>query len=232
MQCEQIIEYKCPSGHFRKRKCHKSQPKTCMICQTEDERRRKQLEADLKLQETRDKDRVRHEAEIGDLDLQIRLIREHVTEKETAKERAHALEQKKRDLVAAKLHTQGISAHASPEVPTSNSTGATSDEPSFSAQNASTHPNLESKRKKSESEVEWERQKEIEGASNDAVDGLMGLIGLESVKKKFLDIKAKIEAVARQAINVKKERMGVVMLGNPGTGKSYRRCKIDFLIVR
>ncbi|KAJ8132326.1 hypothetical protein O1611_g1297 [Lasiodiplodia mahajangana] len=74
--------------------------------------------------------------------------------------------------------------------------------------------------KKSASEVEWERQKTIEGASNDAIDDLMALTGLEEVKEKFLDIKAKIETVARQGVDMKKERMGMVMLGNPGTGKT------------
>lgn len=72
--------------------------------------------------------------------------------------------------------------------------------------------------KKSTSELEWERQKRVEGASNNAIDDLMALTGLEEVKEKFLDIKAKIETVARQGIDMKKERMGMVMLGNPGTG--------------
>ncbi|KAI0434472.1 P-loop containing nucleoside triphosphate hydrolase protein [Xylaria sp. FL1042] len=74
--------------------------------------------------------------------------------------------------------------------------------------------------KKSTSELEWERQKRVEGASNSAIDDLMALTGLEEVKGKFLDIKAKIETVARQGIDMKKERMGMVMLGNPGTGKT------------
>ncbi|KAK5630234.1 hypothetical protein RRF57_005949 [Xylaria bambusicola] len=74
--------------------------------------------------------------------------------------------------------------------------------------------------KKSASELEWERQKRIEGASNNAIDDLMALTGLEEVKEKFLDIKAKIETVGRQGIDMKKERMGMVMLGNPGTGKT------------
>ncbi len=223
MKCEFIIEYKCPNGHRQKRKCHKSQPQICRICQAEDERRQKQLKADLELQEACDKEKARHEAEIVDLDLQIQVVREHAKGKETAKERARALEQKKQDLEAAKLHIKEPSARASPEEPINSSIGTMSHAPPSTDRNASTHQNLESKRKKSESEVEWERQKEIEGASNDAIDGLMRLTGLESVKKRFLDIKAKIETVARQVIDVKKERMGVIMLGNPGTGKSHRK---------
>ena len=70
----------------------------------------------------------------------------------------------------------------------------------------------------SNSEAEWQRQQQIEGASNDAIDALMKLTGLEQVKAKVLDIKAKIEMVARQGLDMSKERLGMVMLGNPGTG--------------
>ena len=219
MQCEHIIEYKCPNGHWQKRKCYKSQPQTCRICHAEDERRQKQLEADLELQEKREKENARHEAEIVDLDLQIHLIHEHNKEQQTAKERANALELKKQDLEAAKFRTKGTLARATPEETTNATVATTSNKPSSTDSSASTRQDLESKREKSESEVEWERQKDIEGASNDAIDDLMRLTGLESVKEKFLEIKAKIEAVARKGIDVKKERMGVIMLGNPGTGK-------------
>ena len=175
----------------------------------------------MEMQERRDKERARHEAEIDDLELQIRLIREKAAEKEIDKERARALEQKKRDLESAKLHAQGVSTHVCQEQAINASIGTVSDEPPSMTQNVSTHPNPDSKHEKSESEKEWERQKDIEGASNDAIDSLMGLTGLESVKNKFLDIKAKIETVARQAVSMKKERMGVLMLGNPGTGLSH-----------
>jgi hypothetical protein len=47
----------------------------------------------------------------------------------------------------------------------------------------------------------------------------MGLTGLEEVKTKILSLKSKIETVARQGADMKKERLGMVMLGNPGTGK-------------
>ena len=219
MQCELIIEYKCSNGHWQKRKCHKSQPQTCRICQAEDERRQKQLKADLELQEKRDQEKARHEAEIVDLDLQIHLIHEQTKEKHTAKERANALELKKQDLEAAKLHTKGTLPRATPERTTDAAVATMSDKPSSTDSSASTGQDLKSKREKSESEVEWERQKDIEGALNDAIDDLMRLTGLESVKEKFLEIKAKIEAVARKGIDVKKERMGVIMMGNPGTGK-------------
>ena len=190
----------------------------------------------MKLQETRDKEKARHEAEIIDLDLQIQLIREQNKEKKTAKERANALEVKKQDLEAAKLQIKETSLRAASDNTNKTTVGTTSNEPSSAEpssadSNASTRQDLTSKRDKSEPEVEWERQKDVEGASNDAIDSLMKLTGLESVKEKFLQIKAKIEAVARKAIDVKKERMGMIMLGNPGTGESHRGQRTNILTI-
>jgi hypothetical protein len=225
MKCEKVIEFKCPNRHLQKRKCHQSQPQTCRVCEAEDKRRQKDLEADLELQDRRDKAQARHAAEIAAIELQLRLIREQTADKQTDLERARALEQKKRDLEAAKLLAQSVlAADESPKKPASNSKGAIPKQPpSVANQGTSAHPNPERKRERSESEKEWERQKRVEGASDDAIDLLMALTGLESVKEKFLDIKAKIETVKRQGIDMKKERMGMVMLGNPGTGKFKKR---------
>jgi len=41
------------------------------------------------------------------------------------------------------------------------------------------------------------------------------------VKQKFLDIKAKVDAMVRQNASLKDERFGAALLGNPGTGKSH-----------
>jgi DNA replication protein DnaC len=68
-------------------------------------------------------------------------------------------------------------------------------------------------------EKEWDRQKRVDGASNASIDALMALTGLEDVKAKVLSIKNKVETVLRQGTDMKKERLGIVLLGNPGTGK-------------
>jgi len=68
------------------------------------------------------------------------------------------------------------------------------------------------------SEKEWQRQKDLENASNDAIDQIMEMIGLEDVKSQVLRIKAKIDTAIRQNTDFKNERFGVTLLGNPGTG--------------
>jgi hypothetical protein len=80
---------------------------------------------------------------------------------------------------------------------------------------------------KSQAEQEWERQKLVEGASNDAIDAVMGLTGLEEVKSKVLNIKAKIDALLRQGTDIRKERFSIVLLGNPGTGRFSSRYVVN-----
>ncbi|KAF8533083.1 P-loop containing nucleoside triphosphate hydrolase protein [Trichophaea hybrida] len=72
----------------------------------------------------------------------------------------------------------------------------------------------------SPSEREWQRQKDFENASNEAIDKIMEMIGLEEVKSQVLRIKAKIDTAIRQNTDFKEERFGVTLLGNPGTGKT------------
>lgn len=78
---------------------------------------------------------------------------------------------------------------------------------------------------KSTAEVEWSERKQNENVSNDAMDELMKMTGLEEVKNQFLRIMSIIDVVLRQNIEIKDQRFGVVLLGNPGTGKSC--CSLD-----
>ncbi|KAF9517370.1 hypothetical protein BS47DRAFT_1371407 [Hydnum rufescens UP504] len=67
---------------------------------------------------------------------------------------------------------------------------------------------------------DWLEQKQNSGEKNDAIDNLMGLTGLEEVKEQVLSIKAHIDLMKRQGVPVNKERLNLVLLGNPGTGKT------------
>jgi hypothetical protein len=183
--------------------------------------------------------------DITELDMQIRKSREEAEDAKTAQDRARALLQKKRDLEAAQLLATQVSQQASQQSSQATTSINTSTQPTrpplttkaLSNDNngkvppqPSTPSSVTSKHPASNpialnpsaSELEWARQKQIEGANSSAIDDLMVLTGLEDVKEKFLDIKAKIETVARQGIDMKKERMGMVMLGNPGTGMIHR----------
>ncbi len=61
------------------------------------------------------------------------------------------------------------------------------------------------------------------------------MTGLEEVKAQVLKIKARADTALRQNTNVKDERYGIVLLGNPGTGKvvsKYINQVIDRVISR
>ncbi|RYP13854.1 hypothetical protein DL767_010543 [Monosporascus sp. MG133] len=234
MDCDRIVDVKCPKGHVQKRKCYETRPPKCKKCDVEDKRAEKILERDMELQDQRLRAQVKHDMDIADLDLQIQKIREEAEDKKTAQERARALEQKKRDLEAAQHQATQVLQQASQKAsqlttppPATNASASDNNgkvprQPGTQGQKISATSKSSASKptalKKSASEIEWERQKRVEAASNAAIDDLMALTGLEEVKAKFLDIKAKLETVARQGIDMKKERMGMVMLGNPGTG--------------
>ncbi len=82
--------------------------------------------------------------------------------------------------------------------------GATTSNPSVSGQ--------------SNAEVDWQYQKAYEGASNQGIDAIMDMVGLEVVKKQILSIKARIDVSKGQNTDMSKERFNIVLLGNPGTG--------------
>ncbi|KAI0469628.1 P-loop containing nucleoside triphosphate hydrolase protein [Xylaria cf. heliscus] len=75
-------------------------------------------------------------------------------------------------------------------------------------------------RQASVAERDWQQQKDLELASNEAMDSLMQMIGLETVKKEFLTIKARVDTSVRQGVDLKGDRFGAALLGNPGTGKT------------
>jgi hypothetical protein len=230
MLCERVIEFKCAKDHLRRRECHKPQSSACAACDLDDRQRQKELEAELEMQNKRDKTQSQNASEAADLDLQIRRAWEQAANCQSALERARALEQKRRDLDARILAqtAQATGTSSKESVSTSSSivlappTAASAEEisgPAQSSENVSKSDKEAESDVKSASETEWERQKRVAGASNDAIDTLMSLTGLEDVKAKVLNIKAKMDTVARQGTDMKKERLGMVMLGNPGTGE-------------
>ncbi|KAK6496986.1 hypothetical protein TWF481_001965 [Arthrobotrys musiformis] len=72
----------------------------------------------------------------------------------------------------------------------------------------------------SASRDEWQHHKAVNNDTNVALDQIMDMIGMEHVKEQVLAIKAKVDTVHRQKVNLRGERFHVALLGNPGTGKT------------
>lgn len=79
----------------------------------------------------------------------------------------------------------------------------------------------------SQAQQEWEWMKAHGEPSNEALNKLMDLIGLETVKEEFLAVKSNIDTKIRQELSLSEERLSCSLLGNPGTGKMCPKYMAD-----
>lgn len=220
MRCENVMESKCTKGHISRWKCSSNRPQICQTCNREQKLKEKEQEANLERQRKRDLEIAKHNAVMEALNEEIRQVREDQLEEKLAKERVQALEQKKKDLEAARRSAAYRSKDSKQQ---------TDQEPPHSQSNSVQVPLSNKSEVKSEqkhnsespSESEWKKQKRSENAKNDILDELMDMTGLEHVKGQFLTLKSKVETVQRQGTDLKNERFGSVLLGNPGTGMNF-----------
>lgn len=225
MKCSQIVRSQCPVGHVQAWECYQTKPSICKACEKKRLADEKKAREDFDRQQARASVEQQYAAQIAELDDQIRLIREQQQDTRRSQELMHAVEQKKRDLDNAKVMAVRTTESAqmpsaktlsreTPVVPVTplDATGATT----YVAEPSS--PGAASVEPGSPSELEWERMKLHENIRNDALDSLMKMTGLEHVKQQFLTVKARIDTSHRQGTDLKKERFGAVLLGNPGTG--------------
>ncbi|KAF2085428.1 P-loop containing nucleoside triphosphate hydrolase protein [Saccharata proteae CBS 121410] len=225
MACEHLVQTKCPRGHKRTSKCSFKHLSTCPSCEREDKKRNREL----KEQEKRDEQLADHAAQIAAIEDEIRDVRERAANQKRVDEMSKALRQKELDLDSAKRITaQALNLLPSPSTPVTGQETDPAKDPAQASQIgtqdstpaitvAGANP---SKPKRSASRDEWERQKRFENASNDAIDSLMDMTGLEDVKAQVLKIKARLDTAKRQGTDLSQERFGIVLLGNPGTGKT------------
>ena len=226
--CTSIVESTCLKKHRYSWKCHKGAPISCPKCELEkrieDERKRRDFELELKRQE-RQKEHARQLAEVQQkIEEQKRIMKDSAEEEE----RRNILAQKMHDLENLKEMAERPR-QPQPHPPKSPSkilNSPTRESMPAEAQTqdpaqANSLGNSQIQHEQSAARDEWERQKRTEGQSNESLDALMGLIGLEEVKNKFLSIKAKVDTVVRQNTSLKDERFSAALLGNPGTGMCF-----------
>lgn len=264
MQCEHIMDSTCPAGHRQQWRCHKGPPPTCGKCERDKAIAEKKKQEEFALQQKRDEDLRKHARRIAEIDDQIARERDALRDAQLAEERKQAILQKEKDLrdvaeLAARASQPlspfevSSSAPTKTSLPPPNNTASTppvvpQGKPATLSDNAQAITSrdktpvvdvkaLASKPPKSSAARErWQRQKDLQGASNDAIDAIMAMTGLEEVKEQVLRIKDKVETTQLQGSSIKGERFHVCMLGNPGTGINVFRssCKqrADLMIDR
>lgn len=247
MKCKVIIHTTCPSAHKTTRKCHEKAAAHCQKCEAELRAREKKLQREHELDKQREAKQRAYAARLVEIEEEIQHQKRILKEQAEDRDRQQALEQKKQDL--RNLQDRAKNPKKSP-VPISSASKPTATPPNhvpagqseISGPNTTTDdrdktegkvqvPSLDQDQDqqnsqdqsdwgKSEAKDDWEWQKKYEGAENEALDSLIPMIGLESVKQQFLAIKAKVDTVVRQNVSLKEERFGAALLGNPGTGKT------------
>ncbi|KAL1648449.1 hypothetical protein SLS58_002204 [Diplodia intermedia] len=240
MECQQILTDACPRKHKLTWRCFAGRPSVCAICDSEAREKAEKLQRDAELEEVRQKKQRAYARELAELQDEIAHERRLRRENAEQEERDRVIRQHQKDLQNLQSGLAGLGLGGqnppvsqsvkAPDTPSPSPPGP----PSPTAANAGSIPAAQQankyshdgkgkgpwKQPDSPAKDEWEYQKKFEGASSDTLDDLMSMIGLENVKEEFLAIKDKIEVAIRQGIDMKDERFGAALLGNPGTGKT------------
>jgi hypothetical protein len=242
MPCDYMLYDKCLNGHQQQWKCKNGRPNVCLKCEREKKLAEKRRKEQFALQEKRDREQREHERQLADVDAKIAQEREAIRDAQLAEERKNALLQKERDLkdavslaAQATRNATSVASQSASAPPASSFTPAVALQNSVPVSQANASPTPLSQPAPSTlklptaapappplhsaAKVEWERQKTMEGATNDALDAIMAMTGLERVKSQVLDIKASVDTAKRQGTSLAKNRYNLSCLGNPGTGK-------------
>jgi replication-associated recombination protein RarA len=235
IQCNQIVETTCPKSHKTKSQCWR-QSARCTKCEAERRREEARCLRDYELDVQRQVKEKLYAQQLAEIDDEIahekRLQKEH----ETEISRRQFLEQRRKDLRVVKANTKKAVDRKSiklTESPLGQETVTQATSPGEQRSEADQSPGPKSSESEDSSDdgrnsqvnvpsakSEWNHQKRIEFATNEHIDALMEMIGLESVKQQFLTIKLKIDTCIRQGSSNKDERFNAAFLGNPGTGKT------------
>ncbi|KAM0232316.1 hypothetical protein ACHAP5_010746 [Fusarium lateritium] len=210
--CFEKVDHVCERGHKSKITCG-DKSKACKTCAREDEDTRRRIERDLELEKKRQEQQEKYRLEMQEIDDEIEHRRRTVRYESDEKKQADELKQKKEELESLR---QAESNKKKTDTNQTNKSSHPTSPPQFDVE--------------SKAAAEWKDMKEVDGARSAALDRLMGMIGLESVKDQFLSIKSSVDTKLRQGFSLSDERFSSALLGNPGTGKTtIARIYAEFL---
>ncbi|KAJ5505540.1 ATPase AAA-type core [Penicillium expansum] len=212
MKCMKIVKWTCPRGHCLSLSCSQVK-RSCRFCIQEDQVKERKRKRDLELEKERQRkqnERVRRD-ELDDTE-RARVLEQHRQEIEDL-----------RNPPPTSISSAGIELWNNSNSDSSDTiTQSRSVASDTVTQRASAQPSRQvmPPPKISAAKRDWDYQKQFYNAQSQEIDKLIEMIGLESVKTKFLSIKAKVDVSIRQNTDLSSHRFGSVLLGNPGTGKT------------
>ena len=233
MNCYKIVEWTCSRGHRLAMTCFQKSG-ACHFCNAEDEAKEKRRQRDMRLEVGRVLKQKEYERTLANLQDEIEEERRLKKDEYETSQRQQVLAQHRAELTKLKSNPDTLAksgsnneiTDAAKQSPNARSHGSPSSSPDqqFSRRSQADKKDINSATGnaspvKSSAQADWDHQKYFERAQSDEIDTLMGMIGLENVKAKFLTIKAQVDTAIRQNVDLKSERFGTVLVGNPGTGK-------------
>ncbi|KAL1871647.1 hypothetical protein Daus18300_004647 [Diaporthe australafricana] len=215
--CPHKVERVCDRGHKLKMPCHMRNDK-CQMCAKEDLETERRIKRDLKLEVDRQAREAAYKRELEEIQDEIDHERRTLKYRRDEEDQQNTLAQQRADLAALKETRERVLKAPKPQgkqqMPGS-FPGPDPPTPPTDADSAASFEGLPNGPAQ-----EWKYSKQFEGARSEPLDELMGMIGLEEVKSKFLEVKSRVDTAIRQDVSLDKERFGCSMLGNPGTGKT------------
>ena len=224
MLCAQPFKEKCPADvHTMSWKCHQGRPATCSACDRLAKALERQAKLDIKAQEQRDKAQREYDMKMIELQAKLQYQQDALNDMQAQKDRQNELKQKEKEIEDVKQQVRDAETAAKKAVAKANALSqnpsqdaANGPPPSTSNAAAPPRPMFPSAARE-----KWEDQKRVDGVQNDAIDKIMDMTGLEQVKEKILRIKGSLDTMRRQDVPIDKERINLVLLGNPGTGATH-----------
>jgi AAA+ superfamily predicted ATPase len=230
MECRKLVASKCSRGHARTIPC--SQTNTaCRSCFKEDQAQQRRRERDAKLDAERQRKQSEYALRLAEAQAEIAHLKKIQNDTFEDVERQKILSQYQQEIEGLKnIPNSRAMANVTATVTTVTGLLTPVNTPELSdniGQKDQEAGKSQIKQRETEgpeisspSKNDWDYQKQFLNAQSNEIDTLMEMIGLESVKEKFLAIKAKVDISISQNVKLDTERFGTVFMGNPGTGKT------------
>ena len=203
--CSQLQSQTCPRQHTTRVPCSRQRENACSACATEDREAERQARRDLAMEAARAQRQEAYAAHLRGVREEIESRKREALYEDEEREQGRKLEAAKGELAALER------ARVVREKRGEGRGGCSPGGGGGGGDDAPVVPGT--------ARADWEHMKEFEGAGSGPLDELMGMIGLEEVKREFLSIKINVDTALRQGVSLDSERFGCSLLGNPGTGK-------------
>ncbi|KAG5982283.1 hypothetical protein E4U55_002088 [Claviceps digitariae] len=208
--CVEVLQKTCAKRHDYETTCS-AQHEGCPKCRKEEEEIRRRAKRDFDLEKARLLRQEQYQRELQAIQDELSFQKLLLKDERDKTEEERILQQHRDDLAGLRetVKRQDAIKKAEQEVERGRGEGTRDDD-------QKDHIGVV---EPGSARDEWECMKREELAQSDILDKLMEMIGLESVKRQFLEVKTTVDTAVRQGRSTKNDRFGCSLLGNPGTGK-------------